>query len=73
MRLSALTSPPFSPICIMPIHRDNTPVRPREISKAVFAEEKVLSIMAGNTEVSPMNTRRTSAMRNAMRKNPIQM
>ena len=31
------TSPPFSPIFIIPIHSESTPVRPKEISNAVLA------------------------------------
>jgi hypothetical protein len=38
-----------------------------------LAEEKVLSIMAGNTEVSPINTSLKIAIAKAMRKNPIQI
>ena len=41
--------PPFSPIFMIPSQSDSTPVRPREISKAVFDEANVESIMAGNT------------------------
>ena len=48
-RDSALTTPPFSPTFITPSHSDSTPVRPSEISNAVFDEANVASIMAGNT------------------------
>ena len=48
-RASTLTTPPFSPTFITPNHSDKTPVRPREISNAVFDDENVESIMAGNT------------------------
>ena len=48
-RASTLTTPPFSPIFITPSHSDSTPVRPREISNAVFDDENVESIIAGNT------------------------
>ena len=48
-RASTFTTPPFSPIFIIPSQSDNTPVRPNDISNAVFDEENVESIMAGNT------------------------
>ena len=48
-RASTLTTPPFSPIFITPNQSDRTPVNPKEISKAVFDDENVESIMAGNT------------------------
>ena len=64
----ASTTPPFSPIFIMPSHSESTPVRPSEISNAVFDDENVESIMAGNTSVSPMNTSLTTPMANAIRK-----
>ena len=67
------TTPPFSPIFMMPSQRAKTPVRPKEISKAVFDEENVESIIAGNTSKSPKNTSLTSAITNAMMKNAIQI
>ena len=70
---SALTTPPFSPIFIMPSQRLSTPVSPSEMSNAVFAVSKVESIIAGNTVMSPKNTSFTTAMTKAMRKNEIQM
>ena len=69
----ALTMPPRSPIFIMPSQSESTPVRPSEISNAVFDEANVESIMAGNTPVSPMSTSRAAPMANAMTKNAIQM
>ena len=72
-RANALTTPPLSPIFITPSHSVSTPVSPSEISNAVFDDEKVESIIAGNTSTSPRNTRRTSPMANAMTKNAIQM
>ena len=42
-------------------------------SKAVFDEENVESIIAGNTSKSPKNTSFTSAITNAMMKNAIQI
>ena len=48
-RASTLTTPPFSPTFITPSHNASTPVKPSEISKAVFDEENVESIIAGNT------------------------
>ncbi len=73
IRASMLTTPPRSPIFIMPSHRASIPVRPSEISKAVFEVSNVEFIIAGNTSVSPRNTNLTNAMTNAIRKNAIQM
>ena len=72
-RASALMSPPCSPIFITPSHSDKTPVRPKEISKAVFDEENVASIIAGNTSISPINTSLAAATTKATRKNAIQI
>ena len=47
--------------------------QPREISNAVFDEENVESIMAGNTSKSPKNISFTSAITKAMMKNAIQI
>ena len=57
----------------MPSHSESTPVSPSDISNAVFDVSNVEFIMAGNTSVSPINTSRTVAMTNAMRKKAIQM
>ena len=72
-RASTFTTPPFSPIFMMPSHSDSTPVRPNDISNAVFDDENVESIIAGNTSTSPRNTNFTSAMTNAMMKNATQI
>ena len=72
-RATTFTTPPFSPIFIMPSHNERTPVRPSEISKAVFDVSNVEFIIAGKTSVSPMNTSRTKAMTKATRKKAIQM
>ena len=72
-RATTFMTPPFSPIFIMPSHNESTPVSPSEISNAVFDVSNVEFIMAGNTSVSPINTSRTVAMTNAMRKKAIQM
>ena len=69
----AATSPPFSPIFIIPIHSDSTPVSPSEISNAFFACAKVESIMAGNTVVSQKKMSFPNAIINARRKNAIQI
>ena len=69
----AFTMPPFSPIFIMPSHRDSTPVSPREISKAVFDDSKVEFIIAGKTSKSPIITSLTNAMIKAMTKKAIQI
>ena len=72
-RASTLTTPPRSPIFMMPSHSARTPVRPKEISNAVFDDEKVESIIAGNTSKSPKTTSRTNAMAKAIRKKAIQI
>ena len=54
-------------------YNDSTPVSPREISKAVFEEANVESIIAGNTSKSPMNNSFTTAMINAITKNATQI
>ena len=66
-------TPPFSPIFMMPSHKESTPVKPREISKAVFEELKVELMISENTSASPRNTRRKVAMTKAIRKKAIQM
>ena len=72
-RASTFTTPPFSPIFMIPSQSAKTPVSPSEISNAVFDDENVESIMAGNTSKSPRNTNFTSAITNAMMKNPTQI
>ena len=68
-----LTTPPRSPIFMMPSHKASTPVSPSEISNAVFDVSNVESIIAGKTSKSPKKMSFTSAMTNAMRKKAIQM
>lgn len=70
---NTFTTPPFSPIFMIPSQSESTPVKPSEISKAVFDEEKVESIMAGNTSKSPQNTNFITAITKAMIKNPTQI
>ena len=72
-RANTLTTPPFSPIFITPSQSDNTPVSPKEISNAVFDEENVESIIAGNTSKSPKNTNLIAAMTNATKKKATQI
>ena len=67
------TTPPFSPIFIIPSHNDNTPVSPSDISNAVLEEANVESIMAGKTSKSPMNKSLTTAITKAMTKNATQI
>ena len=69
----ALTTPPFSPIFMMPSQSDSTPVRPSEISKAVREVSNVELMMAGKTSTSPKKTSLTTATRKATRKKVIQM
>ena len=72
-RASTFTTPPFSPIFMMPNQSESTPVRPSEISKAVFDESKVAFIMAGKTSMSPIHSSLTLAMTKASRKNATQI
>ena len=70
---NTFTTPPFSPIFMIPSQSERTPVKPSEISKAVFDEENVESIMAGNTSKSPQNTNFITAITKAMIKKPTQI
>ena len=72
-RAKALTTPPFSPTFITPSQSDSTPVNPSDISKAVFDDENVESIIAGNTSKSPRNTNFTAAITKATRKKATQI
>ena len=73
IRANALTTPPRSPIFMIPSHKDSTPVSPNDISNAVFDISKVLFIIAGNTAVSPMKISFISATTKAMMKKAIQI
>ena len=73
MRDKTAITPPFSPIFMMPSHNDNTPVKPKEISKAVFDESKVEFIIAGKTSMSPMKIIFNKAITKAMMKNATQI
>ena len=73
IRDSQFTTPPSSPIFIIPIQSDSTPVSPNEISNAVFDDSNVELIIVGNTSVSPKHTNRTSATIKARAKKAIQM
>ncbi len=46
-------TPPFSPIFMMPIQSDNTPVRPNESSKAIFAESNEEVMIRDQMSMSP--------------------
>ena len=70
---NTFTTPPFSPIFMMPSHKDRTPVNPNDISKAVLDDENVESIMAGKTSKSPQKINFTKAITKAMIKNPTQI
>ena len=72
-RARKFTTPPFSPIFITPNQSYSTPVKPKEISNAVFAVEKVESIIAGKTLVSPKKINLINAMTNAITKKAIQI
>ena len=69
---STLTMPPRSPIFMMPIQRERTPVSPREISKAVLEFSNVELMMSANTPVLPVK-HWMMAHTAANRKNAIQM
>jgi hypothetical protein len=58
---------------MIPNQSDSTPVNPKEISKAVFDDENVESIIAGNTSKSPQKISFTSAITNATMKNATQI
>ncbi len=68
-----LTIPPDSPTFISPIHRVITPVSPRDISNPVLAMSKVLFIISGKIDTSPMKIKRNSPTIKAMIKNATQM
>ena len=71
-RAITLTRPLRSPIFMIPIQSESTPVSPSEISKAVLALSNVLFMMAGKTSVLP-SISCTVAIRKAMAKKPTQM
>ncbi len=71
-RANALTAPAFSPIFMMPSQSANTPVSPREVSKAVFEVSNVESTIRWKMVTSPIHSR-MQAMAKAMTKNAIQM
>jgi hypothetical protein len=73
IRARKLTTPPFSPTFITPNQRANTPVSPKDISNAVFEEENVESIIAGNTSMSPQKINFTTAITKASRKKATQI
>jgi len=52
----ALTTPAFSPTCINPIHRESTPIRPREISAASLALANNAATEADRTSMCPLNS-----------------
>jgi hypothetical protein len=66
-------SPLFSPIFIIPIQSDRTPVSPSDSSKALLAESDVAVIISGNTFVSPRKISLPSPMTNDKMKNAIQI
>ena len=68
-----LINPPCSPMRMMPIQSDSTPVSPNEISNAVLADENVESMTAGNTSMSPKHSIFTADTTKAITKNEIQM
>ena len=72
-RDSALIRPLFSPIFMMPNHKERTPVNPRETSKAVLDELNVELMISVNICVSPVKINFPSATIKAMMKNAIQM
>ena len=70
---SALTMPPFSPIFITPSHNDNTPVKPKLISKAFFAASNEPFIIVGNTSMSPKKISFIKATTKAIAQKAIQI
>ena len=71
-RANTSTMPERSPIFMIPSHNANTPVRPREVSKAVLEEENVASTIRWKTPASPMHSC-IAPKRKAMTKKAIQM
>ena len=65
--------PPRSPIFIMPIQRDSTPVNPNDSSNAVLAESNDEFIIFVQMSMFPLKIVSPKANRNASRKKPIQM
>jgi len=70
---SWLISPLSSPTFMIPIHKANTPVRPIDMSNAVWDELKVESIICEKTVVSPKKINLISAIINAIKKKAIQI
>ena len=72
-RDNALIMPLCSPIFIMPSHRERIPVRPSDISKAVFEEVNVELTSSVKISVLPINRSLMSATMKAITKNATQM
>ena len=68
MRANRLTAPAFSPIRMMPSQRASTPVRPREVSNAVFDVSKVESTIFWKIVVSPIKNCATAKMKETTKK-----
>ena len=66
-------TPPFSPIFIMPIHNDSTPVKPNDSSKAVFAESNDELMTRDQMSISPLTIDSKRAKTKVRAKNPIQI
>ena len=67
------TTPPRSPIFISPSHNVRTPVKPKEISNALRAEENEAFIISVQIPVFPYTKVCTTAPTKAITKNAIQM
>ena len=72
-RESALIMPLFSPIFMIPSQNERIPVRPNDISNAVFEELKVEFTSCVNISVSPIKKSLQSATMKAITKNATQM
>ncbi|MPM70590.1 hypothetical protein SDC9_117545 [bioreactor metagenome] len=72
-RDKALIRPLFSPIFIIPSHKDRMPVSPKDISKAVLEESKVELIISVKISVSPKKTSLPKATIKAITKKATQM
>ena len=72
-RESAFIIPLFSPIFMMPSHKDRMPVSPSDISNAVLDESNVELTSSVNISVSPINRSLQSATMKAITKNATQM
>ena len=73
IRAKDCINPPFSPIFIIPNHKESMPVSPSDISNPVLAESKEALIISVKIVVSPPISSLPKATTNAIRKKAIQI